>query len=113
MMRMRDEPLPPEDCTTMDEVRSGVDALDAAICRLIETRFAYMDAAARIKPLRSSVRDEARKAEVLRNVQRHARAAGWPPELAASLWERLIEASIEFELKEFDRQRDKKKSATA
>ena len=113
MMCMSDEPLPPEDCTTTAEVRAGVDAIDEAICRLIETRFAYMDAAARIKPLRSSVRDEARKAEVLRNVQRHARAAGWPPELAAALWEQLIEASIEFELKEFDRQRDGKKSARA
>ena len=97
------EPLSPDECTTMEEVRSGVDALDEAICRLIEQRFAYMDAAARIKPLRSDIRDEVRKAEVLRNVQRHADAAGWPPQLAASLWETLVEASIEFELKEFDR----------
>ena len=110
---MLDEPLSPDDCTTMEEVRSGVDAIDEAICRLIETRFAYMDAAARIKPSRSDVRDEARKAEVLSNVKRHARAAGWPPELAASLWEALVEASIEFELEEFDRRRSEPKPATA
>jgi isochorismate pyruvate lyase len=113
MMRMTDKILPPDDCTTMADVRSGVDTIDEAICRLIETRFAYMDAAARIKPSRSDVRDEVRKAEVKRNVQRHARAAGWSPDLAASLWEALIEASIDFELQRFDRQRDKKKSATA
>ena len=105
MMCMSDEPLPPEDCTTIAEVRAGVDAIDEAICRLIETRFAYMDAAARIKPSRSDVRDEVRKAEVLRNVKRHAREAGWPPALAAELWEHLVEASIEFELEEFDRRR--------
>ena len=102
---MLDEPLAPDECTTMEEVRAGVDALDGAICRLIARRFAYMDAAARIKPARSDIRDEARKAEVLRNVQRHAKAAGWPPELAAELWEHLVEASIEFELEEFDRRR--------
>jgi len=112
MKRMSDAPLPPDDCTTMADVRAGVDALDDAICRLIETRFAYMEAAARIKPMRSAVRDEARKADVIRNVQRYARAAGWPPPLAASIWELLIEASIEFELQQFDRQRDERKSAT-
>jgi isochorismate pyruvate lyase len=100
---MPDEPLSPDECTTMEEVRSGVDALDEAICRLIEHRFSYMAAAARIKPSRSAIRDEARKEEVLRNVQRHARTGGWPPALAADLWEALVEASIEFELKEFDR----------
>jgi isochorismate pyruvate lyase len=99
---MPDEPVSPDACTTMEEVRSGVDALDEAICRLIERRFAYIAAAARIKPSRSDIRDEARKAEVLRNVRRHASAAGWPPELAASLWEALVEASIEFELRAFD-----------
>ena len=102
---MLDEPLPPDVCTTMDDVRRWVDALDRAICRLIESRFAYMEAAARIKPSRADIRDETRKAEVIRNVQQHARAAGWPPELAASLWEALIEASIEFELQAFDRKR--------
>ena len=105
MKRMSKAPLPPRDCTTIAEVRTGVDAIDEAICRLIEARFAYMDAAARIKPSRSDVRDEVRKAEVLRNVKRHARDTGWSPELAASLWEALIEASIEFELEEFDRRR--------
>lgn len=100
---MLDKPMSPDECTTMEEVRAGVDALDEAICRLIARRFAYMEAAARIKPSRSDIRDEARKAEVLRNAQQHAKAAGWPPELAADLWETLVEASIEFELNEFDR----------
>jgi isochorismate pyruvate lyase len=100
---MPDEPVSPDACTSMEDVRAGVDALDEAICRLIERRFAYMAAAARIKPSRSDIRDETRKAEVLRNVRRHASAAGWPPALAASLWEALVEASIDFETKEFDR----------
>ena len=59
------EPLDPEDCTTMSEVRAGVDDLDLAIVDLLTLRFGYMEAAARIKPERSAVRDDERKADVL------------------------------------------------
>jgi len=92
----------PEGCLTMTEVRRGVDALDEEIVRLIGLRFRYMDAAARIKPERGAVRDEARKAEVLRNVAAHARAAEAPEGAVAELYERLIEASIAWELDRFD-----------
>ena len=47
---MNDRSLRPEDCTTMAEVRAGVDALDAELVALLATRFGYMRAAARIKP---------------------------------------------------------------
>ena len=36
------------DCRTMAEVRAGVDALDRELVALLEARFAYMAAAARI-----------------------------------------------------------------
>jgi isochorismate pyruvate lyase len=92
----------PEACQTMTEVRSGIDALDAEMVRLIARRFRYMDAAARIKPDREAVRDEARKAEVLRNVTGHARDLGAPEGSVAELYERLIEASIAYEFDRFD-----------
>jgi isochorismate pyruvate lyase len=96
------ERVKPADCLTMAEVRAGVDALDAELVALIGERFRYMDAAARIKPERGAVRDEARKAEVLANVARHAAAAGVPGEVAEALWERLVEASIAYEFERFD-----------
>jgi isochorismate pyruvate lyase len=96
------ERVKPADCLTMAEVRAGVDALDAELVALIGERFRYMDAAARIKPERGAVRDEARKAEVLANVARHAAAAGVPASVAADLWERLVEASIDHEFERFD-----------
>jgi isochorismate pyruvate lyase len=89
----------------MAEVRAGVDALDAELVALIGERFRYMDAAARIKPERGAVRDEARKAQVLANVARHAAGAAVPPEVAAELWERLVEASIAYEFVRFDETR--------
>ena len=92
----------PAHCRTMSEVRDGVDRLDEAIIGLIGERFRYMDAAARIKPERSAVRDEARKAQVLANVARLALDNGVPGEAAAGLYERLVEASISYELDRFD-----------
>ncbi|MBQ1500718.1 MAG: chorismate mutase [Sphingomonas sp.] len=95
--------IDPEACTTMIEVRAGVDAVDAALVQLLKRRFGYMDAAARIKPERSHVRDEARKAQVIANARTHARAAGIPDAPIAEIWDRLVEASIAYELEAFDR----------
>ena len=92
----------PKDCRTMLEVRNGVDRLDETIVALLGERFRYMDAAARIKPARDAVRDEGRKAEVLANVARLAAVHGVPGDAAAELYERLIEASIAYELGRFD-----------
>ena len=86
----------------MTEVRAGVDQVDRALIALLARRFAYMDAAARIKPERSAVRDEARKAQVIANVCAAASAAGVPEDVVADLWERLVEASIAYELAAFD-----------
>lgn len=97
--------LEPEDCRTMIEVRVGVDAVDRELVALLKRRFGYMDAAARIKPERGHVRDDVRKAQVIANVRAHAAAAGIPADAVADLWDRLIEASIAYELEEFDRMR--------
>jgi isochorismate pyruvate lyase len=93
----------PFQCTTMAEVRAGVDQVDRELVALLARRFGYMDAAARIKPAREAVRDEARKAEVIANVRAAARVAGVPEDAVADLWERLVEASIAYELDAFDR----------
>jgi len=95
--------LDPQACTTMAEVRAGVDAVDRALVDLLARRFGYMDAAARIKPERGHVRDEARKAQVIANAQAHARAAGIPEAAIGELWDRLVEASIAYEFEAFDR----------
>ena len=99
---MQDEMTSPEACRTMIDVRRGVDRLDEEIVGLIAARFRYMDAAARIKPERSVVRDEARKAQVLRNGTAHAERQGAPAATVAELYERLIEASIAYEFDRFD-----------
>ncbi|MEQ1689188.1 MAG: chorismate mutase [Sphingopyxis sp.] len=89
--------LLPDDCATMAEVRAGVDAVDAELVALLARRFGYMRAAARTKTSRATVRDEARKTQVLANVAAHAVAAGLPPERVAAVWEALVEQSIAYE----------------
>jgi isochorismate pyruvate lyase len=95
----------PADCRTMSEVRAGVDRLDRALVELIAERFRYMDAAARIKPERGTVRDETRKAQVIANVAAHAAELGVPVAAARDLWEHLVEASIAYEFDRFDEMR--------
>ncbi len=87
----------------MLEVRAGVDAVDRELVALLAVRFGYMDAAARIKPARAAVRDEARKAQVIANARAAAEAAGLPGDAIAALWDALVEASIAYELAVFDR----------
>ena len=93
----------PADCSTMTEVRAGVDDVDRQIVQLLKRRFSYMDAAARIKPDRSAVRDEWRKADVLSKVDASAAAFGVDRALMTRLYEDVVETSIAYEFKEFDR----------
>jgi len=100
---MTDTILPGEACTTMAEVRAGVDQVDRELVALLARRFAYMDAAARIKPERGHVRDEPRKADVIANARTNARALGLPEEVIARLWDHLVESSIAYEFVAFDK----------
>ena len=98
-------PKMPEACETMIEVREGVDALDRELVALLAKRFGYMRAAARIKPTRGAVRDEARKASVIAAAVAEAEAHGIPADVIGDIWERLVEGSIAYEFGEWDRTR--------
>ena len=100
---MKTDYLLPEDCTQMAEVRRGVDATDRELMALLDRRFGYMRAAARIKNERGAVRDEARKAEVIANARDDAAERGLPAEQIEEIWELLVESSIAYELVAWDR----------
>ena len=97
--------ISPADCTNMTEVRIGVDATDAELVALLERRFGYMRAAARIKSTRDKVRDEERKASVIAAAVLEAQARGIPGDVIGDIWERLVEGSIAYELDEWDNTR--------
>lgn len=95
----------PDACTTMAEVRAGIDSLDRQLVALIAERLRFIAAAARIKTDRGAVRDEWRKADVLSKVEATSRELGVPTDLTADLWERMIEYSIAHEFVLFDKHR--------
>ena len=95
----------PEDCAAMAEVRQGVDALDRALVLLLAERQRYMDAAARIKPDRSVVHDDARIEDVVAKVLAAAGPAGLSPAIAEPVWRTLIDRCIAHEFEAFDRTR--------
>ena len=100
---MTDDVKLPEDCATMHDVRAGVDATDRELMALLDRRYGYMRAAARIKEDRSVVRDEGRKAEVIANARSDAAERSLPADEIARIWDALVESSIAYELSEWDR----------
>lgn len=96
----------PEDCQDMTDVRAGVDATDRELVALLERRFGYMRAAARIKQSRDTVRDESRKASVIEAAVAEAEKRGLPGEVVADVWETLVEGSIAYEFVVWDKIRE-------
>lgn len=102
---MTSDRLPPSDCTTMTDVRQGVDELDRALVALLAERQRYMDAAARIKPDRNGVRDVPRIEDVVAKVKTEAQKVGLSPAIAEPVWRLLIDRSIAYELSVWDQSR--------
>ena len=95
----------PADCTTMADVRQGVDALDRLLVAVLAERQRYMEAAARIKADRDAVRDPARIEDVVGKVKTAAREAGLSEAIAEPVWRLLIERCIDHEYAAWDRLR--------
>ena len=83
------------DCTTMAEIRAGIDRIDEDLVRLFAERATFIDRASEIKvTVNLPARIGSRVEEVVRNVRAHALTYGLPPELVEKLWRRLIDWSI-------------------
>ena len=95
----------PEACQSMTEVRQGVDALDRALVRLLAERQRYMHAAARIKPNREAVFDQARIDDVVAKVLVAAEPAGLSADIAEPVWRLLIDRCIAHEFSVWDKTR--------
>jgi isochorismate pyruvate lyase len=92
----------PDACETMLDVRAGVDEIDRMLVALIARRQGYMDAAARIKPSREVVRDEARINQVLANVKAEAERQGLSWAIAEPVWRELVARCIAHEFDVWD-----------
>ncbi|MCD2510926.1 chorismate mutase [Comamonas endophytica] len=92
-------------CTTMTEVRQGVNALDDILVPLLVQRSGFMTQAARVKNDAQLVRDEARIQAVVDRVRERAVAEGGDPALIEQLYRGMMELFIAYEHQELARQR--------
>ena len=93
-------------CTTMEDVRRNVNALDDVLVPLLVTRIGYMTQAARIKGDVDQVRDEARIQAVVDRVRERATAEGGDADVIEAIYRSLMEACIAYEHREFARLRE-------
>jgi isochorismate pyruvate lyase len=99
---MKNDPMPPDACNSMGELRAAIDTLDARLVSLLALRQRYIERAAILKQTRGAVRDEARIEEVVRHVVEEGKRLGLSPMIAERVWRNLIEASIAHEFQAFD-----------
>ena len=92
-------------CTSMTEVRAGVNALDDVLVPLLVQRSGYMTQAARIKHSAVQVRDEARIEAIVARVRDRTLAEGGGAAVLEAIYRSMMEACIAFEHSEFSRLR--------
>ncbi|MBS0609410.1 MAG: chorismate mutase [Proteobacteria bacterium] len=92
-------------CTTMEDVRRHIDALDDILVPLLVQRGGYMTQAARIKDAEHQVRDEERIEAIIARVRPRAAAEGGQPEVIEAIYRSMMEAYIDYEHREFARLR--------
>lgn len=92
-------------CTTMEDVRRYIDALDDVLVPLLVTRGGYMTQAARIKQDASQVRDEERIQAIVDRVRARTQIEGGEPDVMEAIYRSMMEAYIAHEHREFARLR--------
>jgi isochorismate pyruvate lyase len=92
-------------CTTMLEVRQGVNALDDILVPLLVQRSGFMTQAARVKNDAQLVRDEARIQAIVDRVRERTVAEGGDPALLEQMYRGMMELFIAYEHQELARLR--------
>ncbi len=101
--RLLDEAcVSPSSCTSMAEIRQGIDAIDRALGCLIAERQRYVEQAGVVKQSRDAVRDEDRVQDVIDKARAALIANGGDAGLAETIWRPMVEWFIAHEFDVFD-----------
>ena len=90
-----------KECTTLDEARNEIDAVDTKIVELIAKRNDYIKQIAHFKTSIEEVKAEDRIADVISNVRQQAIELDLSPNLINDLYLRMIDGMVESEIAEF------------
>lgn len=91
---------------SMADVRYEIDRIDRLLVEILAERQSFMDAAARIKGVRSAVHDRARIEDVVAKVLATCVEKGLSPAIAEPVWRTLIDRCIAYEFEAFDAMKD-------
>ncbi|CAA7268802.1 unnamed protein product [Cyclocybe aegerita] len=89
-------------CVSLDEVRAGIDAIDAQLLQLLSDRAAFVREATRFKPMHDLVDVPARDQQVIDRAVGGAPAVHLPQTIVRAVFTAIINASVPFELCVFD-----------
>jgi isochorismate pyruvate lyase len=90
-----------EKCTTLDEARQMIDAVDKEIVALIAKRNNYIKEIAHFKTTVEEVKAEDRIDDVISKVRQQAIELDLSPNLINDLYVRMIDGMVESEIAEF------------
>ena len=97
------DPLPPNRCADLDQIREGMDAVDRQIVALLAERVAYVRAAAKFKTSSANVAAPDRVAAVLKTRRLWAEETGLSGDVVESLYRELVAYCVSEEHKEWTR----------
>ncbi|KAH7920603.1 hypothetical protein BV22DRAFT_1097865 [Leucogyrophana mollusca] len=84
-------------CSSLDEVRAGIDSIDAQLLALLSQRAAYVREATRFKATLDSVDVPSRDQEVIQGAEANATRYNLPQTIAREVFEAIINSSVPFE----------------
>lgn len=90
----------PAECTSIEDVRAAIDAIDQDIVRGLGLRFEYVKAITRFKKTETDVRAPDRYHAVLQARRDWAQAAGLDPDVVEQMYRLLIDHFIAEEMKD-------------
>ncbi|KAF8803374.1 hypothetical protein BYT27DRAFT_7195690 [Phlegmacium glaucopus] len=89
-------------CSSLDEVRAGIDAVDAQLLELLSQRAGYVREATRFKVTRNTVDVPSRDQQVIDSAVTSATALHLPETIARAVFTTILNSSVAFELCVFD-----------
>ena len=90
----------PDECTSIQEVRDAIDAIDCDIIEALALRFQYVKAITRFKKTEQEVRADERYNAVIQARRHWADERGLNPDIIEEMYRRLIEHFIDEEMKD-------------
>ncbi len=94
--------IPPNQCTGLEEIRSGMDAVDRDIIALVAQRVEYVRAAAKFKTSSANVAAPERVAAVLKTRREWAEATGLDGAVIEGLYRELVRYCVSEEHKRWE-----------